>query len=186
MIVKSPPVSNDFEAFYYIIDHLKKQDCKAIIPLTRSGCRYRVEEYRSVLKCAVGALISVHVYAPHLEDQTVQFDGEVYDALRDSNPDWRITENSIEMLQSLQRLHDEVEVRDWSWFFGVIDQAIEEFGFENVVYSKKHSRSALYLMVSMAQDHIRSLSDTRLVDWNSSEVTMDWFSNKRAKATVIA
>ena len=67
-----------------------------------------------------------------------------------------------------------------------IDQAIEEFGFENVVYSKQHSRSALYLMVSMAQDHIRSLSDTRLVDWNSSEVTMDWFSDKRAKAMAIA
>ena len=34
MIVKSPPVDNDKDAFYFIIDHLKKQDCKAIIPLT--------------------------------------------------------------------------------------------------------------------------------------------------------
>ena len=185
MIVKSPPVDNDKDAFYFIIDHLKKQDCKAIIPLTRSGCRYRVEEYRSVLKCAVGALISVHVYAPHLEDQTVQFDGEVYDAISSSNPNWRVTENSVEMLTALQRLHDEVEVKEWSWLFTVIDHAIEEFGFDNIVYSVGHTRSALYSMVSMAQNHIRE-KDSRLGEWNFSETTMEWFNDKREKAMAMA
>jgi hypothetical protein len=186
MIVKFPPVNNDREAFDFIIEHLKRQDCKSMLrPESRSGCMYRVEEYRNVLKCAVGALISVNDYAPHLEDQTIQFDGEVYDAIRNSNPHWIVTQNSVEILQSLQRLHDEVEVNDWSWLFRVIDWAIEEFGFESIVYSPGHSRSALYSIVSMAQNHIKE-KDTRLGEWNFSETTMEWFSDKREKAMAMA
>ena len=187
MLVKFPPVGNDKEAFYFIIDHLKRQDCKAMSSEGGGfGCRYRVEEFRNVSKCAIGALISVHEYTDHLEDQSVQFGGEVYDAIDSSNPDWRITENSVEMLLALQRLHDEVEVKDWSWLFSIIDQAIEEFGFERVVYSQKYSRSALYSMVSMAQNHIRDGSDSRVGEWNFSETTMEWFSDKREKAMAIA
>ena len=185
MDVKIPPVSNDKEAFYFIIDHLKKQDCKSQESSSRSGCMYRIEEYNRVLKCAIGALISVHEYGHDLEDQTIQFDGEVYDAVADSNPDWRVTENSVDMMTALQRLHDEIPVYDWSWVFDVIEMAIEEFGFDNIVYTKGYQRSALYLMVSLATRHILE-GDSRLLDWNASEVTLDWFSDKRAKAKVIA
>jgi hypothetical protein len=185
MIVKFPPVDNDREAFDFIIEHLKTQDCKSMYPAENAGCQYRVEEYRSVLKCAVGALISVSDYAPHLEDQTVQFDGEVYNAIRNSNPDWMVTQNSVEILQSLQRLHDEIEVNDWSWLFRVIDLAIEQFGFDNIVYTRGYQRSALYLMVSLAAHHIVE-GDNRLLEWNGSEVTLEWFSDKREKAMAMA
>ena len=186
MVVKHPPVSNDKEAFDYVIDHLKRQDCKAMYPEGDGGCLYRVEEFRNVLKCAVGALISVYEYGADLEVQTVQYAGGVYDAISNSNPDWMVTEDSVDMLIALQRLHDEVEVKDWSWLFSVIDQAIEEFGFDSIVYCPRHSRSALYSIVSMAQNHIRDGSDSRLGEWNFSEVTMDWFSDKREKAMAIA
>jgi len=186
MIVKHPPVSNDKEAFDYVINHLKIQDCKAMNPSGDGGCQYRVDEFGYVSKCAVGALISVYEYGVDLEDEAVKFGGVVYDAIDSSNPDWRITENSVEMLLALQRLHDEVEVKDWSWLFSVIDQAIEEFGFESTVYSQKYSRSALYSIVSMTQNHIRGTDDSRLKEWNFSETTMEWFSDKREKAMAIA
>ena len=185
MVVKHPPVSNDKEAFDYVINHLKIQDCKAMNPESGDGCQYRVEEYRDVLKCAVGALISVHEYGQDLEDNTVQSSGVVYDAVSNSNPDWVMTDDSVEMLISLQRFHDELEVQNWSWMFDVVDKAIEQFGFDNIVYTKGYQRSALYLMVSLAARHILE-GDSRLLNWNSSEVTLDWFSDKREKAMVIA
>ena len=185
MDVKIPPVSDDKEAFDFIIEHLKTQDQKSLNPQRGDGCQYRIDEYRDILKCAVGALISVREYAPFLEDQTIQFDGEVYDAVNNSNPDWRITENSVEMLTSMQRFHDELEVHAWYWMFSVIDQAIKEFGFENIVYNQGFERSALYAMVSMAQFKILE-EDCRLQEWNFSEVTLDWFNDKREKAMAIA
>jgi hypothetical protein len=185
MIVKHPPVSNDKEAFDYIIDHLKRQDCKSMHPEgPDSGCQYRVEEYRNVLKCAVGALISVNEYDVDLEDNTVQSSGIVYDAVSNSNPDWVVDENSIEMLIALQRFHDELEVQHWSWMFDVVGEAIEQFGFDNIVYTRGYQRSALYLMVSLAARHILK-GDNRLLEWNGSEVTLDWFSDKREKAMTI-
>lgn len=184
MIVKSPPVSNDKEAFYFIIDHLKKQDCKSQESNSRSGCMYRIEEYNRVLKCAIGALISVHEYGHDLEDQTIQFDGEVYAAVADSNPDWRVTENSVDMMTALQRLHDEIPVYDWGWVFDVIEMAIEEFGFDNIVYRNSKSKSSLYAIVSMAQELI-SEHDTRLTQWNFVETSLEWFDNARQKVKVM-
>ena len=85
----------------------------------------------------------------------------------------------------MQRFHDELEVHAWYWMFSVIDQAIKEFGFENIVYNQGFERSALYAMVSMAQFKILE-EDCRLQEWNFSEVTLDWFNDKREKAMAIA
>jgi len=180
MDVKIPPVSSDKEAFYFIVDHLKKQDQRSVYLDDKTGCQYRIEEYGNVLKCAVGALISIHEYGEHLEDQTIQFDGEVYDAVNNSNPDWMVTENSVDILTALQRFHDEIPVDHWGWVFDVIDKAIEEFGFDNIVYRNGKTRSALYAIVSMAQSHITE-NDSRVESWNFVETSLEWFEGTRQK-----
>jgi hypothetical protein len=68
--------------------------------------------------------------------------------------------------------------------FDVVGEAIEQFGFDNIVYTRGYQRSALYLMVSLAARHILK-GDNRLLEWNGSEVTLDWFSDKREKAMTI-
>ena len=182
MIVKNPPVSNDRDAFDYIVEHLKRQDCKAVdTDEAGAGCQYRVEEFGQVLKCAVGALISKSAYGEDLEDRTIHIDGLVYSAVSGSNPYWVMTQDSVDMLSALQRFHDEVEVSDWSWLFDVVGKAIEQFGFENVAYNANgYQRSALCFMVSVAVHGFEG-GDSRLGSMNSSEVTLDWFNNEREK-----
>jgi hypothetical protein len=179
MKVKYPDVKSDNEAFYFIIDHLKKQNAQAINPERSEGCQYRILDVYDTLKCAVGSLIDDSEYGPDLEDQIIEMGGVVYHAVADSNPDWHIGEDSVDMLVAMQRLHDEVRVKNWFWLFLVIEMAIEEFGFENVVYAQGYSRSALYAMVTMAQGYVTP-NDNRVKEWNFSEVTLDWFNNKKA------
>lgn len=179
--MRSGPVKNDKEAYEFMRDHLKNQDQKAMDD-EGSSCQYRTGDYGyPTLKCAVGSLISETYYEWNLEDSMIDKDGPVYTAVSKSNPDWDIDEDSVGMLLAMQRFHDEVNVGDWEWLFEVVEQAIEEFGFDKVMYRQGYFRSALYAMVSMTQHNLFS-GDTRLREWNFSEVTLDWFKDKKEMA----
>lgn len=67
-------------------------------------------------KCAVGHLISDAVYSHELEERDAR-DGDVINAVRESNPLWQMTETSYELIYDMQSVHDRNEVEAWPYIF---------------------------------------------------------------------
>ena len=90
---------NNQEAFTLARDHLLKQ-CARATNLSGS-CRYRAADGT---RCAIGVLIPDDEYDSTIEAQSIE---EIFDkvpALQDLD---------VDMLTSLQVVHDEKEIRDW-------------------------------------------------------------------------
>lgn len=68
------------------------------------------------LKCAIGFIISDSWYNLDIEDGDITTPS-VLEAVQDSNPDWVITESSMSMLKSLQKIHDRKNVEEWENYF---------------------------------------------------------------------
>lgn len=66
-------------------------------------------------KCAVGALITDDFYNEQFEGRTIERSCSVWDAVRLSNPLWKMTDGSYEMLRELQSIHDTNQPEDWEY-----------------------------------------------------------------------
>jgi hypothetical protein len=76
-----------------------------------------LQELKPEAMCAVGALIDDSFYSRLIENKAISesLDDEdsPLEALKKSNPDWEIDDDSLSMLNDLQRLHDSVSALDW-------------------------------------------------------------------------
>lgn len=77
-------------------------------------------------KCAVGAIIAGR------DNRTIEGspadDTEVIKTIKDSNPDWSITDKSVTMLCVLQKIHDRVPVVDWEAELKKVEKSFTEDG----------------------------------------------------------
>lgn len=78
-------------------------------------------------KCAVGHLILDSFYDPYFEDSDFT-NFSVEEAVRKSNPEWEINQQSREMLMNLQGIHDSKQVHDWPAFFAKMNAEFNEDG----------------------------------------------------------
>lgn len=122
-------IQSDLEAFATVGIHLITQDEKA---RNDSGCSYRGislasafdddEELRAYqifdpiywdgTSCAVGCLVKDDFYNPEMEENPV-IENIVLNVVEASNPNWDINDRSVYMMQSLQTVHDNIDVNDW-------------------------------------------------------------------------
>lgn len=92
------------EIFDKVVAHLRKQNARSV---WRLKCLYRGP---NGLKCAVGCLINDDAYSRDLETRSV-YDIEVQSALLASGvPN---DETTIDMLLSLQSMHDNQNLTEW-------------------------------------------------------------------------
>lgn len=92
------------QTFDTVVAHLRKQGCKAI---SKHGtCMYRAQ---SGAMCAAGCLIPDDKYISEMEGQSVIQGGGKRLARK------CVIElgHNIDLVQSLQNVHDQSEVRDW-------------------------------------------------------------------------
>lgn len=87
-----------------------------------------LSEHGSDLKCAAGHLILDEFYDPNIEGQTVMEDTTVEDAIKSSNPDWDYQESSLELVKTLQQVHDFREVSSWPILFQKLEKYFDEDG----------------------------------------------------------
>lgn len=106
---------NKQEIFDYVSKHLLAQGRKSMIPDTVKErgevCAYRSEDGASM--CAVGCLIREEDYHPNIEGDNVGDSQEVQARLRNNNIDVD-DELTMSLLNSLQVIHDELDVHQWS------------------------------------------------------------------------
>lgn len=105
------------QTFDKVCDHLIAQNDRSLAPsapelwdshiMGAGGCAYRGERG---LKCAVGVLIADEYYTKDLEGLDVYAD-QVQQALEKSGVPH--DNDSLALLDKLQRLHDEVNPLDW-------------------------------------------------------------------------
>lgn len=107
-------ITSDKDAFEYVKAHLLKQGRKSVshnFDEEKETCKYFND---NGLRCAVGSLIKMDI-GINIE----QLEGRgssnelVTNAVRLSNPDWSIRENSYVLLERLQGIHDCYETDEW-------------------------------------------------------------------------
>lgn len=127
-------VKSSLEAFEVVVRHLLSQKQRATG--LNGDCAYRgfddmteypedielygemdidIVEVPNGLLCAVGVLIRDEFYDPEIEGNDFH-DDWVQKCVRDSHPDWEITDDDVAFLRFLQSVHDRHPVEDWASF----------------------------------------------------------------------
>lgn len=91
------------ELFDKVVAHLRAQNAKA--QNQNYACMYRATDGK---KCAVGCLILDKHYSPDLEGKGIWWLA-VQDSLRASG----VADSQVELVQSLQNVHDNFQVGQW-------------------------------------------------------------------------
>jgi hypothetical protein len=78
--------------------------------------------------CAVGCLIMDKFYDSEMEGKTVEPDEWVWEAVVKSNPVWKLTDSSLEMLKKLQSIHDGTYPRQWEVELSLVDNNFDQYG----------------------------------------------------------
>lgn len=80
------------------------------------------------LKCAVGAIIKDEFYNYDFEGKGIADSLDVFRAVQNSNPNWEMSDNSIDMLTTLQNIHDSFGVEQWEDAFLKLRDSFAENG----------------------------------------------------------
>jgi hypothetical protein len=78
-------------------------------------------------KCAAGFLINDNFYHDYFEGNAVENRGHILDAIKLSNPAWKISDNSFNLIKTLQSVHDNQEPSDWGWMLDNIKKNFNEY-----------------------------------------------------------
>lgn len=150
-------ITNDYEAYRFIKNHLLNQGEKAI----NSGedCQYRgykeatldmireesgindsvyddidyelfydlLADTKPDAMCAVGCLILDNFYDSNFEGRVLENDNEILEAVKKSNPLWKITDNSYVMLRNLQSIHDGKMPHEWSVYLNNLESEFDKY-----------------------------------------------------------
>lgn len=80
-------------------------------------------------KCAAGWLIHDNFYHQYFEGETVNpGSNDIWEAIKDSNPVWFTTEQSLEMVKDLQTIHDQEHEKDWLDKFELFEDRFNAYG----------------------------------------------------------
>jgi len=79
-------------------------------------------------KCAVGCLIMDKFYDSEMEGKTIEPDEWVWDAVVKSNPAWKLTDSSLEMLKKLQSIHDGSYPSQWEVELSRLNSDFDKYG----------------------------------------------------------
>ena len=128
-------IVDDLSAYRVIRDGLLVQGVQALSDM--GDCRYRggtweqdgpdfhdKEYVPDGKKCAVGFVLADEHYDTRFEDHVISGDISLRDAVRSSNPEWDMNQESYDFLSGMQHIHDQLPVEDWQIVFDEIDRRI--------------------------------------------------------------
>jgi hypothetical protein len=92
---------NNQEAFNIMVQHLRKQGRKSVLPDNPNGCAYRGADG---LKCAIGALISDEKYQKKYEGHSASMLAQLTGMFKGLDP---------YLLDDVQNIHDNYPVTAW-------------------------------------------------------------------------
>lgn len=78
--------------------------------------------------CAVGCLIMDRFYDSEMEGKTIEPDEWVWEAVVKSNPVWKMTDSSLEMLKKLQSIHDRSYPSQWEVELSLVGNNFDQYG----------------------------------------------------------
>ena len=78
-------------------------------------------------KCAAGFLIHDNFYQDSFEGNAVERTGHILEAIKSSNPAWKIEDHSFNLIKTLQSVHDNQEPHDWGWMLAKIANNFNEY-----------------------------------------------------------
>lgn len=71
-------------------------------------------------KCAAGFLINDNFYQDHFEGNAVMINSQIWQAIKISNPAWKTTESSFNLVKTLQSIHDNNQPEDWQYLLAKV------------------------------------------------------------------
>ena len=80
------------------------------------------------MKCAAGWLINDSFYSDYFEGELVSQKNHIWDAIKQSNPVWFTTNNSLKLVNELQNIHDSREPSEWFERFNDLELSFNAYG----------------------------------------------------------
>lgn len=79
-------------------------------------------------KCAAGFLINDNFYQDYFEGNAVMFENShVWQAIKMSNPAWKATESSFNLVKTLQSIHDNNQPEDWRYLLAKVENNFNNY-----------------------------------------------------------
>ena len=80
------------------------------------------------MKCAAGWLIDDSCYYDYFEGETVTKNNHIWNAIKQSNPVWFTTDNSVKLVAELQNIHDSRDPSEWFERFNDLELNFNAYG----------------------------------------------------------
>jgi hypothetical protein len=80
------------------------------------------------IKCAAGWLIADSFYSDYFEGELVNHKNHIWDAIKQSNPVWFTTNNSLKLVNELQNIHDSRDPSEWCGKLDDLEQYFNAYG----------------------------------------------------------
>ena len=80
------------------------------------------------MKCAAGWLIADIFYYDYFEGELVSQKNHIWDAIKQSNPVWFTTNNSLKLVNELQNIHDSRDTSEWFEELNKIEPNFNAYG----------------------------------------------------------
>ena len=80
------------------------------------------------MKCAAGWLIADSFYYDYFEGELVSQKNHIWDAIKQSNPVWFTTNNSLKLVNELQNIHDSRDPSEWCGKLDDLEQYFNAYG----------------------------------------------------------
>lgn len=112
--LKTLPQATEQEVFEQVARHLLIQNARSMSEHSDGSCAYRGVDRKTgkSLKCAAGCLIADDEYLPEMDPHPASESiGIGWRAMHEKG---MVPSEHVELIQSLQLLHDNTSVEDWS------------------------------------------------------------------------
>lgn len=110
------------QVFNFVRNHLLTQNEKSL-SVDDHMCMYKSDDNKN-LSCAIGCLIPKELYSSNMERKGLSSD-VVIKILQKSLPNWKI---DFQLLESLQSIHDSIDIKDWDYALGHLKKDYTEYG----------------------------------------------------------
>lgn len=117
------------------IEELRNEADRIVLEENIEDEDYELDIYRDLLAeanpdamCAVGCLILDDFYDDDMEGKTIEPDEFIWEAVVKSNPAWKMTESSYDLLQKLQSIHDREQPEFWRSRLSELNTKFNEYG----------------------------------------------------------
>lgn len=194
-------LKTDKAIFYYVWDKMMQQNAKSFDvysdedgeEMIGDTCQYfGYKAYEEPARCALGFIMNKAIADEYYVEENAAANESVLSVILESNPNWEMTNQSLQMIILLQIIHDGLPVDVWNDAFSVYSELFDAEGnFEShKLIGKKDSTSEDINEISVTNKtfYYKQMTSCEVISYISrqvNKVTANLFPAEFSEAMVV-